>query len=97
MYDPIYQAAQAADLPVLFHSVATIHPNFPHNTHGFETEMGQHTVGHAFSIIANLVDVVTAGVPVRFPSLRIAFTEAGYHGLWIMQGAGTGARVGVVG
>jgi predicted TIM-barrel fold metal-dependent hydrolase len=77
VYDPIYQAAQAADLPVLFHSVATIHPNFPHNTHGFETEMGQHTVGHAFSIIANLVDVVTAGVPVRFPDLRIAFTEAG--------------------
>ncbi len=77
LYDPIYHAAQAADLPVLFHSVATIHPNFPHNTHGFETEMGQHTVGHAFSIIANLVDVVTAGVMVRFPRLRIAFTEAG--------------------
>ena len=39
--------------------------------------MGQHTIGHSFSIIANLVDVVTAGVVVRFPKLRIAFTEAG--------------------
>lgn len=77
MYDPIYQAAQDADLPVLLHSVAMIHPNFPHNTHHFETEMGQHTVGHGFSIIANLVSMVTTGVPVRFPELRIAFTEAG--------------------
>jgi uncharacterized protein len=77
VYDPIYQAAQDVDLPVMFHSVATIHPNFPHNTHGYETEMGQHTIGHAFSIMANLVDVITTGVPVRFPNLRIAWTEAG--------------------
>ena len=77
IYDPIYQAAQDADLPVLLHSVAMIHPNFPHNTHHFETEMAQHTVGHGFSIMANLVSMVTTGVPVRFPGLRIAFTEAG--------------------
>ena len=32
-YDPIYEAAQAADLPVLMHSVTVIHPVFPFNTH----------------------------------------------------------------
>jgi uncharacterized protein len=39
--------------------------------------MGQHTIGHVFSIMANLVSMVTTGVPVRFPDLRIAITEAG--------------------
>lgn len=76
LYDPIYQAGQDADLPAVLHSVTIVHPNFPHNTHHFETEMGKHTIGHGFSIMANLVSMVTTGVPVRFPDLRIAFTEA---------------------
>jgi uncharacterized protein len=37
-YDPIFGAAQEADLPVLMHSVTVIHPVFPFNTQGFETE-----------------------------------------------------------
>jgi uncharacterized protein len=76
-YDPIYQAAQDADLPVLLHSVTVVHPVFPCQLHGFDTEMARHTVSHTFAMIANLVSMVTTGVPVRFPGLRIAFTEAG--------------------
>ena len=76
-YDPIYEAAQEADLPVLLHSVTVIHPVFPFNTHGFETEFGRHICSHTFSIMANLVHMITTGVPVRYPKLRIALTEAG--------------------
>ena len=76
-YDPIYQAAQDANLPVLFHSVTLIHPVFPCQIHGFDTELARHTVAHPFSLIANLVDIITTGVPVRFPNLKIAFIEAG--------------------
>lgn len=80
-YDPIYQAAQDADLPVLLHSVTVVHPVFPCQVHQFDTELARHAVAHTFSMMANLVSIVTTGVPVRFPKLRIAFTEAGVS--WI--------------
>ena len=76
-YDPIYEAAQEADLPVLLHSVTVVHPVFPFNLHVFETEFGRHICGHTFSIMANLVHMISTGVPVRFPDLRIALTEVG--------------------
>ena len=77
MYDPIWETAEAADLPVLLHSVTVTHPVFPFNNHGFDNELARHTCSHTFSIMANMVDMVTTGVPVRYPKLRIAVTEAG--------------------
>ncbi len=76
-YDPIYEAAQETDLPVLLHSVTVVHPVFPFNLHVFETEFGRHICGHTFSIMANLVHMISAGVPVRYPDLRVALTEVG--------------------
>jgi hypothetical protein len=76
-YDPIYAAAEAADLPVLLHSVTVIFPTFPWQTQQFDTEFARHTIAHTFSMCANMVDIITTGVPVRFPKLRMAFTEAG--------------------
>lgn len=77
MYDPIWEAAEAADLPVLLHSVTVTHPVFPFNNHGFDNELARHTCSHTFSIMANCVDMITTGVPVRYPKLRIAVAEAG--------------------
>ena len=57
------------------HSVTVIHPVFPFNTQGFETEFGRHICSHTFSMMANLVHMITTGVPVRYPDLRIAVTE----------------------
>ena len=76
-YDPIFQAAQEADLPLLLHSVTVIHPVFPWQIQGFDTEMARHTIAHPFAMMANLVSLITTGVPVRFPKLRFAFIEAG--------------------
>jgi hypothetical protein len=76
-YDPIYDAAQQANLPVLLHSVTVTHPVFPFNNHGFDTEIARHALSHTFSIIANLTSMITTGVPVRFPELRVASFEAG--------------------
>jgi predicted TIM-barrel fold metal-dependent hydrolase len=76
-YDPIFRAAEAADLPVLLHSVNVTHPVFPFNNHGFDTELARHALSHTFSIMANLTSMVTTGVPVRFPNLRVAAFEAG--------------------
>jgi len=76
-YDPIFRAAEHADLPVLLHSVNVTHPVFPFNNHGFDTELARHALSHTFSVMANLTSMVTTGVPVRFPDLRVAAFEAG--------------------
>jgi predicted TIM-barrel fold metal-dependent hydrolase len=76
-YDPIFDAAQNAGLPVMLHAVTVTSPVFPFNNHGFDTEFARHSTSHTFSIIANIVSMVSTGVVVRFPDLRIAVTEAG--------------------
>jgi uncharacterized protein len=76
-YDPIFAAAEAASLPVMLHSVAAIHPHFPFNVEQFEAKMARHLISHTFAMMANLVDMITTGVPVRFPNLKVVFTEAG--------------------
>ena len=76
-YDPIFDAAQNAGLPVLLHSVTVTSPVFPFNNHGFDTEFARHATSHTFAIMANLVSMISTGVVVRFPELRIGVTEAG--------------------
>jgi uncharacterized protein len=76
-YDPIYDAAQSAGLPVLLHAVTVTSPVFPFNNHGFDTEFARHSTSHTFSIMANVISMVSTGVVVRFPELRIGVTEAG--------------------
>src|SRR5207248_10608264 len=76
-YDPIYAAAQEAGLPVMLHSVSAVYPIFPFTTEQCDTALPRHTISHTFAMMANLVDMVTTGVPVRFPDLKIVFTEAG--------------------
>jgi len=76
-YDPIYAAAEAAGLPVMLHSVSAVFPVFPFNVEQFDTALARHTVGHTFAMMANLISMVTTGVPVRFPKLKVCFTEAG--------------------
>jgi predicted TIM-barrel fold metal-dependent hydrolase len=76
-YDPLFEAAQECDLAVVLHAVGTLHPIFPFNLQAFDTTFGQHTLVHGLAMIANLVHMIESGVPVRFPNLRVAFTEAG--------------------
>ncbi|GAC1435304.1 MAG: amidohydrolase family protein [Chloroflexota bacterium] len=76
-YDPIFAAAQDAGLPVMLHSVSAVSPVFPFNIEQFDTALARHTVSHCFAMMANMIDMVTTGVQVRFPRLKIAFTEAG--------------------
>jgi uncharacterized protein len=84
-YDAVYDAAQETGLPVMLHSVTAVHPNFPFNLHGFDTTFAAHILAHPFSLIANLVSMIESGVPVRFPRLKIAFTEGGIAWVpWIM-------------
>jgi len=77
MYDPIYDAAQEAGLPVVFHSVGIIHPNFPHNVHAFSPAGVRHALLHPLGMITSLMSLIGSGVPARFPRLKVVFTEGG--------------------
>ena len=76
-YDPIFEAAQEMDLTVALHSVTIISPSFPCQMDQFENHFARQVLGHAFAMMANLTSLIHTGVPVRFPKLRVVFTEAG--------------------
>lgn len=85
-YDPMYEAAQETDLPVLLHSVTAIYPVFPFNLNGFSTMFSAHIASHGLSMVANLLSMMETGVPARYPKLRIGFSEAGIGWVpWIMM------------
>jgi predicted TIM-barrel fold metal-dependent hydrolase len=76
-YDPLYDAAQECGLPVVLHAVTAISPIYPFNLHGFETLFATHILSHGVAMFVNLVSMIETGVPVRFPKLKVAFTEGG--------------------
>ena len=76
-YDPILAAAEAADLPVVLHSVTLVSPAFPCQLDQFENHFARQMLSHSFAMIANLVSLMHTGVPARYPRLKIVFTEAG--------------------
>ncbi len=76
-YYQIFDAAQAADLPVSLHSVSGSSWGFPFNVEQFRTAPTSHTASHVFAMMSNLMSFLETGVPVRFPKLRILFCEAG--------------------
>jgi uncharacterized protein len=76
-YDPILAAAEAADLPVLLHSVTLVSPAFPCQLDQFENHFARQVLSHAFTMQANLVSLMHTGVPARYPNLKVVFTEAG--------------------
>ena len=84
-YDPIYAAAQDLGLPVMLHSVGLVHPHFPFNLEQFTSQLVRHPIQHEFALMANLFTMIESGVQVRFPELRIVFTEGGLAWVpWVM-------------
>jgi uncharacterized protein len=76
-YDPIYAAAQAADLPVVLHGYTCIHSVFPYELEQFDTALAKQVLSKPFGAVANLVSMITTGVFARFPGLRVVFPECG--------------------
>jgi predicted TIM-barrel fold metal-dependent hydrolase len=76
-YDPIYEAASEAGLPVCMHSVEAVYPTFPFQLEVFQTSLAQHCISHPFAMMANIVSMLETGVPVRWPELKIGVMEAG--------------------
>ncbi|MDQ3784924.1 MAG: amidohydrolase [Actinomycetota bacterium] len=77
VYEPVYEAASEAGLPVVMHSVEAVYPTFPFQLEVFQTSLAQHAVAHPFSMMANMISLLETGVPVRWPDLDIGIMEAG--------------------
>ncbi len=77
-YDPIYRAAAAANLPVIFHGGGDLLlPGTPSRGSQFTSAFEQHALSHPLVAMANLVSMTGTGVFARFPTLRVLFLEAG--------------------
>ena len=76
-YDPIFEAAEEVGFPVMLHSVGLVHPHFPFNLEQFSSKLVRHPIQHEFALMTNLFTMIASGVPVRYPKLKIAFTEGG--------------------
>jgi predicted TIM-barrel fold metal-dependent hydrolase len=74
-YDPIYQAAQDVELPIVYHSSGSGIDDFL--IKGFQRFIETHTLGFVFFNMASIVSMVVQGVPERFPKLKFSFQEAG--------------------
>ena len=76
-YDPIYAAAQSADLPVVLQGYTQVYPVFPHQFDQFDTALAKQVLSKPFGAMANLVSIITTGALARFPNLKVVFTECG--------------------
>lgn len=76
-YDPIYEAAQDHDLPVLVHGLQMREGGFPVQANGAQTFAESHTLSLPFAIMWGMTSIMFEGVPERFPGLEFVFQEGG--------------------
>lgn len=85
-YDPIYEAAEKANIPVVLHSVGIIHPVFPFQLDVFPNGIGRHSIAHPIAQASNLIHMISTGVPVRYPKLRVYYAEGAISWVpWVMM------------
>lgn len=74
-YDPIYEAAQEKDLPVIFHTGGSGLDDY--HIAGYGKFIETHSLGFLVANLSQLTSVVIQGLPEKFPDLDIVFEEAG--------------------
>lgn len=74
-YDPIYEACENHDLPVIFHAGGVGMDDF--YIRGFGTHLETQALGFLITNQAQITSLVIQGVPEKFPDLDMIFVEAG--------------------
>lgn len=78
MYDPIYEAAEEAGLPIMMHAGSSgMLRSFPMQYVGTSRWLSAHVPYHAMQAMMHISTMLTQGVPVKFPELNIVQQEAG--------------------
>jgi predicted TIM-barrel fold metal-dependent hydrolase len=76
VFDPLWSLAVELDVPVGVHGGRSV--NEPHiHESSFRTQTRWYAFGHPFHQMFAMTDIVLGGVLARFPTLRVAFLEAG--------------------
>jgi hypothetical protein len=77
-YDPLYDACERAGLPLMMHNAAgTMMTRFPTQWQSLSRQLPVHVTSHNMMHQVNLADMLTMGVPVRYPDLEFVVQEAG--------------------
>lgn len=77
-YHPIYEAAEANDLPIVMHNSASAAPqSFPDDYRGSSTLLTVHVGHHPADFLFHLSSILTKGVPERYPDLNFVVQESG--------------------
>ncbi len=77
-YYPLYEACERAGLPIKMHNAAgTMMTRFPTQWQSLNRALPVHVTSHNMMHQVNLADMLTQGVPVRFPDLDFVIQEAG--------------------
>ena len=85
-YDPIYEIAEKHGIPLVLHSVSAIHSVFPFQLEQYPNAFARHALAHPLAMIANLIHMISTGVPVRFPKLKVVFAEGAISWVpWVMM------------
>ena len=74
-YDPIYRAAEDLDVTICVHGTRLAAHEFGADILRNFSEV--HTYAFPAGVILHFTSVMTHGLPIRFPSLRMAFLEIG--------------------
>jgi predicted TIM-barrel fold metal-dependent hydrolase len=75
-YDPVWEAAETADIPINIHTGTGAYA-FPRQFHWSETYAEDHVSAHPMQHISLLTSLVFGGVFERYPGLNIVMQEAG--------------------
>jgi predicted TIM-barrel fold metal-dependent hydrolase len=85
-YDPIFDAAQRHDLPLVFHGAPGLNlVEGADYAGGFQRLIESHSLGFAISNQIQLTSLILQGVPERFPDLKFVFQESGLFWVPMMQ------------
>jgi uncharacterized protein len=77
-YDPIYDAAQAHGLALMYHAGGVLQmPMLPWDLRQLDTWFLQHTYSHSIAIESTVASLFGTAMPARYPDLRMIFIEAG--------------------
>lgn len=80
-YDPIYEILEEKQLPICIHSGA--HYGGPFAL--FDNVLSISALAFPFYVVQQMTDIITKGVPERFPKVKFVFIEAGVSWVpWIM-------------
>ena len=85
-YDPVYQAAQDNDLPIVMHSHDVQGAvTFPVQRQWAETFTESHAFTFPVEFMWHLISMICNGVPERFPDLQFVLQEPGWEWVpWMM-------------